>query len=83
MEEKLLTIGEAARTAGVSVRTLHHYDQIGLLSPNKMSEGGYRPEGYHTVSTADCGDNYCLRLCAMTVCCNAMGGGVYCLPCYC
>ena len=48
-----------------------------------MSEGGYRPEGYHTVSTADCGNNYCLRLCAMTVCCNAMGGSVYCLPCYC
>ena len=46
-------------------------------------EGGYRPEGYHTVSTADCGDNYCMRLCAMTVCCNALGGGVYCLPCYC
>ena len=45
MEEKLLTIGEAARTAGVSVRTLHHYDQIGLLSPNKMSEGGYRLYG--------------------------------------
>ena len=45
MDEKLLTIGEAARTAGVSVRTLHHYDQIGLLSPNKMSEGGYRLYG--------------------------------------
>ena len=45
MEEKLLTIGEAAKTAGVSVRTLHHYDQIGLLSPNKMSEGGYRLYG--------------------------------------
>ena len=45
MEEKLLTIGETARTAGVSVRTLHHYDQIGLLSPNKVSEGGYRLYG--------------------------------------
>ena len=48
-----------------------------------MNEGGYRPEGYHTVSTADCGNNYCMRLCAMTICCNAMGGGVYCLPCFC
>ena len=46
-------------------------------------EGGYRPDGYHTIHTADCGDNYCMRLCAMTVCCNALGGGVYCLPCYC
>lgn len=35
-------IGEVARLAGVTVRTLHHYDHIGLLSPGKRSEGGYR-----------------------------------------
>ena len=28
--------------AGVSVRTLHHYDEIGLLRPSKRSESGYR-----------------------------------------
>lgn len=50
-----------------------------------MNESGYRPEGYHTVRTADCGSGYCARLCAAAVCCNAMGmgGGVYCLPCLC
>lgn len=37
-----ITIGEAARRAGVSVRTLRHYDQIGLLAPSGETEGGYR-----------------------------------------
>lgn len=37
-----LKIKEAADAAGVSVRTLHHYDQIGLLSPEKTAENGYR-----------------------------------------
>ena len=36
------TVGETARTAKVSVRTLHHYDQIGLLSPSGHSASGYR-----------------------------------------
>ena len=37
-----LKIKEAAEAAGVSVRTLHHYDQIGLLQPEKIHENGYR-----------------------------------------
>ncbi len=36
------TVGEAARIAKVSVRTLHHYDEIGLLSPSGRSESSYR-----------------------------------------
>lgn len=36
------TIKEAARLAGVSVRTLHHYDAIGLLVPKLRSSAGYR-----------------------------------------
>lgn len=36
------TIGEVAKLANVSVRTLHHYDDIGLLSPSARSETGYR-----------------------------------------
>jgi DNA-binding transcriptional MerR regulator len=36
------TVGQAAELAGVSVRTLHHYDQIGLLSPRGRSAAGYR-----------------------------------------
>ena len=36
------TVGELARLSGVSVRTLHHYDEIGLLQPVTRSHGGYR-----------------------------------------
>ena len=36
------TVGEVAGLAGVSVRTLHHYDEIGLLSPSGRSDAGYR-----------------------------------------
>jgi DNA-binding transcriptional MerR regulator len=35
-------VGEFAALAGVSVRTLHHYDRIGLLRPSGRSEAGYR-----------------------------------------
>jgi MerR family transcriptional regulator, thiopeptide resistance regulator len=36
------TVGEVARLAHVSVRTLHHYDGIGLLTPSARSARGYR-----------------------------------------
>lgn len=35
-------IGELARETGLTVRTLHHYDQLGLLSPQSRTEGGHR-----------------------------------------
>ena len=35
-------VGELAKRTGVSVRALHHYDEIGLLSPSHRSEAGYR-----------------------------------------
>ncbi len=35
-------IGELARRTGLTVRTLHHYDEIGLLSPAQRSDGGHR-----------------------------------------
>jgi DNA-binding transcriptional MerR regulator len=35
-------IGKVAELAGVTVRTLHHYDEIGLLSPSQRSSTGYR-----------------------------------------
>lgn len=35
-------VGELAKRTGVSVRALHHYDEIGLLSPSHRSESGYR-----------------------------------------
>ena len=36
------TVGEVARLAHVSVRTLHHYDEIGLLTPSGRTASGYR-----------------------------------------
>jgi len=38
----MLKIGQLARHAGLTVRTLHHYDSIGLLSPTVRSDTGYR-----------------------------------------
>jgi DNA-binding transcriptional MerR regulator len=38
-------IGELARRTGLTVRTLHHYDEIGLLSPAERSGGGHRVYG--------------------------------------
>ncbi|MFI7079300.1 MerR family transcriptional regulator [Micromonospora sp. NPDC049903] len=37
-----LTVGRVARMAGVSVRTLHHYDEIGLLRPVARTSAGHR-----------------------------------------
>jgi len=37
-----LTVGELARRCGLTVRTLHHYDAIGLLVPSLRSAAGYR-----------------------------------------
>jgi len=36
------TVKEVSKLTGVSVRTLHHYDAIGLLKPSKVTEAGYR-----------------------------------------
>ena len=38
----MMTVQEVSRQTGVSVRTLHHYDQIGLLPPRQVTEAGYR-----------------------------------------
>ncbi|MEV4488673.1 MerR family transcriptional regulator [Micromonospora coxensis] len=42
------TVGQVAKAARVTVRTLHHYDEIGLLSP-----GGRTPAGYRRYDDAD------------------------------
>ena len=36
------TVKEVSELTGVSIRTLRHYDQIGLLKPTAVSEAGYR-----------------------------------------
>ncbi|OMQ25658.1 MerR family transcriptional regulator [Serratia oryzae] len=38
----LLKVGELARRSGMTVRTLHYYDSIGLLIPSARSDAGYR-----------------------------------------
>lgn len=37
-----MTVGQVASLAGITVRTLHHYDETGLLRPSGRSEAGYR-----------------------------------------
>ncbi|SPT54365.1 HTH-type transcriptional activator tipA [Actinomyces bovis] len=37
-----LTVGQVAALVGVSVRTLHHWDEIGLVTPSERSWAGYR-----------------------------------------
>jgi DNA-binding transcriptional MerR regulator len=41
-ESGLLTVGAVARVAGVTVRTLHHYDAVGLVGPSGRTHAGYR-----------------------------------------
>jgi len=40
------TVGEVSELARVTVRTLHHYDELGLLSPSERSQAGYRLYSY-------------------------------------
>jgi DNA-binding transcriptional MerR regulator len=40
--EEHLTVGRVAGLAGVTVRTLHHYDEIGLVQPSARTAAGYR-----------------------------------------
>ena len=48
MDERDYSIGQLSELSGVSVRTLHHYDQIGLLVPHRR-ENGYRVYGTNEV----------------------------------
>ena len=36
------TVKEVSHLSGVSIRTLHYYDKIGLLKPTIVAENGYR-----------------------------------------
>ena len=36
------TVNEVSKLTGISVRTLHYYDEIGLLKPSSITESGYR-----------------------------------------
>lgn len=45
------TVREVAALTGISVRTLHYYDEIGLLKPTDKSEAGYRLYDDETLET--------------------------------
>lgn len=38
----MMTVHEVSKITGVSIRTLHYYDEIGLLCPSQVTEAGYR-----------------------------------------
>ena len=38
----MMTVKEIAKLTGISARTLHYYDEIGLFEPTEKSEAGYR-----------------------------------------
>ena len=42
MSEKRYTVSQVARLAHITVRTLHHYDQVGLLTPSERTRKSYR-----------------------------------------
>src|SRR4051812_37271146 len=42
MRFEALRVGELARRTGLTIRTLHHYDEIGLLRPSLRTESGHR-----------------------------------------
>jgi MerR family transcriptional regulator, thiopeptide resistance regulator len=42
MKFQALKVGELARRTGLTVRTLHHYDEIGLLKPSLHTDSGHR-----------------------------------------
>ena len=41
-DETTMHIGELAERAGMSLRTLRHYDEVGLLRPSGRTDGGFR-----------------------------------------
>src|SRR6266545_8235456 len=42
MRFEALKVGELARRTGLTIRTLHHYDELGLLKPSLHTEAGHR-----------------------------------------
>jgi len=45
----MFTVKQLSDLAGVTPRTLHHYDQLGLLKPSRVGENGYRYYGEESV----------------------------------
>ena len=49
MNRSMLTVKQLSKLAGVTPRTLHHYDEIGLLKPARVGDNGYRYYGEESV----------------------------------
>jgi len=45
----MFTVKQLSKMAGVTPRTLHHYDDIGLLKPSRVGDNGYRYYGEEAV----------------------------------
>jgi DNA-binding transcriptional MerR regulator len=46
-----MNVKQVSQLVGVSIRTLHHYDEIGLLTPDQLTEAGYRQYSEHNLQT--------------------------------
>jgi len=42
MTERRMRIGEVAERTGLSLRTIRHYEEVGLVTPSARSKGGFR-----------------------------------------
>lgn len=54
------TVKEVAEQTGISVRSLHYYDEIGLFKPTKVTDAGYRlydDEALDRLGPVRCNDN--------------------------
>jgi DNA-binding transcriptional MerR regulator len=49
MNRSMLTVKQLSKLAGITPRTLHHYDEIGLLKPTRVGDNGYRYYGDESV----------------------------------
>ena len=50
MRDPLMKVGALAARTGLTIRTLHHYDEIGLLSPSARTPSGHRLYNVHDVA---------------------------------
>lgn len=49
--DKKFSIGEFSKKTGISIPTLHYYDEIGLLQPEKNPSSGHRIYKYQDIIT--------------------------------
>ena len=42
MTKKTMSVHEVAKLTGITARTLHYYDEIGILKPTRLTKAGYR-----------------------------------------